>query len=230
MVRSFRTRPVWGAVVASVALATAAGSASATSYSGSISTPASEGVVGGGNYAPAGGGFAVSWFVAPNTGGTWDYRYTFTTDAGGSLRPALSHAIFELSRNIEASEVYNFGGQFESSEIRTFGPQPSNPGIPGFIFGVKVNTSNPGSGVTTVSFTSTRQPQWGDFYAKGGNDSFAFNTDFGVAAANANDYTSPAVDAFGRPLFKILVPDTIPTPGTGLLAGLGVLAAARRRR
>lgn len=203
-------------------------------YSGSLTTPASGGVVGGGSYShvppPANAeGFTIAWEVSQNMDGTWHYEYTMLDAAGGNLNPAVSHAIFQLSENITPGDLFNFGGNNQQITYGTFGPAPSNPGIPGSIFGIKIDTD--GMSPTVLSFDSNRQPMWGDFYTKGGSSSFAYNVSFGVAVANLNDYANPPVDASGAPLFKILVPDTIiPTPGSIALVGFAGLAMARRRR
>jgi hypothetical protein len=79
------------------------------------------------------------------------------------------------------------------------------------------------------SFRSNRVPTWGDFYAKGGRDSWLKNSGF-------NDLDpldlSPSADVTN----KILRPDTgytpVPEPSTMILMGLGLAAAGvvRRRR
>ena len=87
--------------------------------------------------------------------------------------------------------------------------------------GFESNEGTDGIGEWNFNFTSDRAPMEGDFYAKGGNDSFAYNSGFG--------------DRDGA---KILVPDTvaqrisITEPGTMLLFGGGILGIAvwRRRR
>lgn len=201
---------------------------SVLAVSGSLSTPAGSGLTSGGGWVS---GYMVSWNITPNGNGTWHYEYTLSNASGGALTPENSHAIFQLSSDIEASDLLNFTGNFDEAEFGTFGPAPSNPGFPTgeSIFGVKIDFTN-GNGVTFIEFDSTRQPMWGDFYAKGGSSSFVYNTDLGVAVANPNDFLNPALDAGGNPLFKILVPDTIPAPGAAALLALAGLTACRRRR
>jgi hypothetical protein len=222
-------------VVFSVAVVSAMAAASSASMvvSGSLSTPAGDGLIGGDRWAavppPASArGFEITWEVSQNGDGTWHYEYELLNDMSDPLSPAVSHAIFQLSENISPDDIFNLGGNAVSTEFGTLGPGPGNPGIPGSIFGFKIETD--GVSPTTLSFDSTRAPMWGDFYAKGGSASFAYNVHFGVAVANPNDFKNPALDASGNTLFKILVPDTIPTPGaTALLAAAGLVAGRRRR-
>ncbi|MBX3386709.1 MAG: PEP-CTERM sorting domain-containing protein [Phycisphaeraceae bacterium] len=208
-------------------IAFASAVAPSLAVTGSLSTPAGSGLISGGGWAA---GYMVSWDITPNGDGTWHYEYTLSNAAGGALSPASSHAIFQLSENIEESDLLNFGGNFDEAEFGTFGPSAGNPGFPTgeSIYGVKIDFS--GGGVTFIEFDSTRQPMWGDFYAKGGATSFVYNTDLGVPVANANDYWATPVDANNNPLFKILVPDTIPAPGSIALVALGGLMISRRRR
>lgn len=210
------------ALVASAVIA-----APALAVTGSLSTPSGSGLISGGGWT---GGYMVAWDITQNMNGTWHYEYTLSTAAGGPLTPASSHAIFQLSENIEESDIFNFDGNFDDSEISTFGPHPSNPGFPTgeSIYGIKIDFTD--GGVTFIEFDSTRQPMWGDFYAKGGSSSFVYNTHLGVEVVNPNDYLGTPMNVTGAPLHKILVPDTIPAPSGLAVLGLAGLAAARRRR
>ena len=106
---------------------------------------------------------------------------------------------------------------------------PGNPGFPAgeTIFGIKFDLNGD---QRTVTFDSTRQPMWGDFYAKGGSSSFAYNADVGVGVANVNDYNAVPIDALGGSLSKVLVPDTIPEPTSMMLLAIAGAAIAARRR
>ena len=197
-------------------------SASAT-IDGFLSTPIGSGMYGGGKWAPPadGMGYRIDWSIGPNGDGTWHYIYDFTNQSQGELTPAVSHVTFQLSENIKQTDLFNYVGDIESIEFGTYGEHPSNPGFPvgKSIFGVKFNLEKP---ATHVEFDSNRKPMWGDFYSKGGKDSYVYNIDLGVAVANPDDYMGTPVDVNGHPLLKILTPDTIVMPEPGLLSVLGL--------
>ncbi len=212
-------------------LGAAVAAAPALAVSGFLSTPAGSGVTSGGNYAPTADGFRIDWNITQNPNSTWHYEYDFTDGGGQVLSPAVSHIILQLSSNITESDLFNFdfAGDVADVEFGTFGPTPSNPGFPAgeSLFGVKIDLDGD---QVHVEFDSNRQPMWGDFYTKGGSNSFAYNTSFGVTVANPNDFLNPAVDDKGGALFKILVPDTIipePSALVLLLSGLGLMIRRR---
>ena len=170
-------------------------------------------------------GFTVAWEITPNGDGTWHYSYVFTKSDGSPLTKDVSHFIIQVSENFTSDDIST--GQ----EPEYYGPSPSNPGIPGSLWGVKVD-----SGGNSFSFDSPRAPMWGDFYAKdgqastGGIKNYVYNSDFGEAVANANDYNAPhAIDPDQNSLYKILVPDTIPEPATMVLLGLGSILLRKRK-
>jgi hypothetical protein len=200
--------------------------------SGMLSTPG--GVTAGGNYAPppGGHGYKITWDVTENDDGTWHYNYMMTREDGDCLIPEISHIIIQLSENIAEGDIFNVGGDIDPNSVTfgTFGEHPSNPGFPEdeSIFGVKFDLLGD---LKFVFFDSNRAPMWGDFYSKGGSESFAYNNDLGVLVANPTDYLNPAVDDSGALLDKILVPDTrIPEPATLTLTTLLAATALRRRR
>ncbi|HOK94758.1 MAG TPA: PEP-CTERM sorting domain-containing protein [Anaerohalosphaeraceae bacterium] len=185
---------------------------------------------GGQTWNSAGEGLTVSWVVSPNEDGSWHYAYTFTNGDGGVLTMRVSHFIISVSDNLTAEDVFSFSGDVEKWTIGTFGPAAGNPGFPQdkTMWGLKLDLQNT---QLAAEFDSFRAPMWGDFYAKdGGNPkNYAYNTDFGTAVANPNAYWQTPVDMDGNPLFKVLVPDTIPEPATLLLAGVGMLVLLGKR-
>ncbi len=146
---------------------------------------------------------SLSWNIFYNNDiGMWSYSYKWQTSDKN-----LSHIIFEISEDAVLSDFSNFSGNLTSIEIGTWGTEGnSNPGIPGELYGVKVNTPNVaivnGLKEYDIQFLSTRYPTWGDFYAKDGSISgsevYAYNQ--GFLAEDKDDG------------LHILVPDS----GTGL--------------
>lgn len=203
--------------------------------SGVLSTPEAEGLISSGKTWNIGDeGLTVSWLVTQNADQTWHYEYTFSNGSGEPLKMDVSHFIISVSTNLMMADVYDFSGDVGLIELGTFGQGPSNPGFPTDpVYGLKVNLE--GEHVT-VGFNSSRVPMWGDFYAKGGGNpkNYAYNSDFGVAAANLHDYLGTPVDAQGNTLFKLLVPDTqstfpIPEPATLVILGIGAALTLSRR-
>jgi hypothetical protein len=209
-----------------------AANAIAVPLTGSLSTPSSQGLISDGiTWQDGQEGLTVSWAVSENPDGSWHYQYTFTNAVGDTLDMLVSHFIISLSEDIEPGEIFNFSPDVASHSIDTFGPHVSNPGFPEgeTIWGLKLDLGND---QIVAAFDSYRMPMWGDFYAKDGGDpvNWAYNTDFGIEVANLHDYEGVPVDEFGNPLFKVLVPNTIPEPATIAMLALGGLFIRRTRR
>jgi hypothetical protein len=207
-------------------------------YTGSISTPTD--LVLGGEWLTG----SLSWIVTDNMNGTWNYSYTFSHLPAD---PETSHYTFEISANVNSVDLFtNVQGNFTSYELGQGGGN-SNPNIPGdFTNALKFNFNDPGD--ATVSFDIARDPTWGDFYSKGGNNQnlgTAWNS--GFVAGDANDpldapSDGPHINDSG--LAHILVPDSVTGGGIGnaelpeaaslivwsLLMGAVGLVAQRRRQ
>jgi len=198
----------------------------AGNYTGSRSTPTE--IISGGDWSTG----TLSWAITTGGVGDWTYTYTFSADWD---KPAISHFILDLSDNCTSTSgcVSNVDTDFTVGglEYGTFGVHPSNPSFPAgaSITGVKFDDLE-GDDIFVFSFDSTRAPVWGDFYIKGGRESFAYN------AGLTKHGTSMDINEF------IARPDTtgggdggtgdVPEPSTmllmgGALLGLGLIRKKR---
>lgn len=153
----------------------------------------------------------------------WTYEYSFTTSGS----PGISHVITEVSETFGTDNVED--GTTPTYELGTYLPtDPSNPFIPGSLYGLKFNVPEDYDGtVYTWTIVTDRAPVWGDFYAKGGSANgnflgYAYNTEFG----NPND--TPVTNNMNE-IGWVVVPDTVttvPEPSTLIFLGLGILFVA----
>jgi hypothetical protein len=184
------------------------------------------GVTGGGNWTT---GVSLGWSVA-GASDNYLYSYTFQAPSQGSVR---SHVILETRMNFESNNIWGNSNGYKLKAFSPKGPGNSNPGLPGSLYGLKYGGfgSTEGSyGEWNFNFTSDRAPMGGDFYAKGGNDTFADNSGFGVGEGGkgAKIVVSDTVTNQDTLIQRI----SISEPGTLLLFGSGLLGITvwRRRR
>jgi hypothetical protein len=176
-------------------------------------------IVTGGDYASDDETLTVSWVITPN-GGLFDYRYTIS----GFDPPGISHFTISLSPGCSLDPACITGVDNFFYGVYDDSAGNSNPGFPpGFeIDGVKFNfgTEDP----FVLTFTSNRAPVWGDFYFKGGSDSFAYNSGL------TNHASENVLDFIARPDTSGAPPAEIPEPGTWALLASGALFVALGRK
>lgn len=175
---------------------------------GSVST--SDGsVIGGGNWET---GVTLGWEIS-DAGDNYLYSYTFEAPD-----PGLSHFILQTSGNFTVNNVLEISNEYALNTF-TSGDGNSNPGLPGDLYGIKFEGFTEGS-PWTFTLLSDKAPMEGDFYAKGGEGSYAYNSGFGEGEGGTGA--------------KILVPDTliqrVPEAGAMLLFGSGLLGLVGYRR
>jgi hypothetical protein len=202
-------------------------------YSGSLSSTTG-GISGQHNWLSSLNPVVFNWGIS-DEGTYWHYEYELIVPSDAKAG-GISHLTIEVSDGFTSVDISNETGLIGNidgdPEIDTYGPGlhgNSDPGIPGYIYGVKFNASFSDDDRTfKISFDSQRVPVWGDFYAKGGQTNAAWNTGF-----TSGDIDPPDPPSNGSINNHILVPDTtfiIPAPGAVLLGGIGVTLIGWLRR
>lgn len=216
-------------VAAVVFFALVPGSKAAMVYSGSVSS--GDGLTVASGWSDV----TLSWTVDDETHpGYWTYAYTFSC-----TNKSISHVIFEVSESftrdnlidVYASNVINgtsYSITYDPDAPKWYessGTSGDNPGMPdvdleeggeGDLFGIKWNSSGSGATQFTITIVSDRAPMWGDFYAKNGGKTYAYNTGFGTE-------TSAPIGS-GNAGGWVLVPNTVvPIPASLYLLSSGLL-------
>jgi len=152
------------------------------------------------------------------------YTYTFSDPSGvgsGGGDERLSHIVFEVSDagGLDAFSLDEPKDIFDATSFPT--ELNSHDGF----YGLKWEESTT-DGEWTVSFSSMRVPEWGDFYAKNGGGvggTEAYNTGMGY---------DPSIFAEAGLKGYVARPDTeyVPVPGAVLLGVLGLGVAGVKLR
>ncbi len=179
-----------------------------------------------------GSNFSISWQISQPSSGTFFYKYMVSWSVG-----APSHVIFELSEGCASDTaecVWGFLVDEEEPEKVDFGTfsgaNPSNPNMPGSIYGVKIDRPSEADGYV-FSFYSDRMPVWGNFYAKdgkadGGGD---WNAVWNLGLTSDYSGSGEIIHFIARP-DTVGMPPEIPEPGTMVMLGAGLLAIGLLRR
>jgi hypothetical protein len=137
-------------------------------------------------------GFSISWDISYDTTALlWNYEYTLQ----GSK--AISHFVLEVTNPAEVSDFTNIQVQINNGAWTPysivgpevwFGQNPSNPGLPTPLYGIKFDT---GANLVSYSFQTANDPVWGNFYAKDGKikgqDVYAYNDAVGSSGFNSDN-------------------------------------------
>ena len=186
---------------------------------------------------------SLSYTVSFDAGSSqWKYEYTFATPSGGK---DISHFLIEVSPGFTFDDdVIGTTGNATQIEVGNNTSANGNPGIPGDLYSIKFSDFDPDAKTETVSLTTLRGPEWGDFYAKDGTveagsvDVIAYNAGFLTADPGITiDFGTPSIGCVTNGdgtdcTNHILRPDTmtvVPIPGAvwlfgTALAGLGLFA------
>ncbi len=194
-----------------------------------------------GSLSTSDGGLVGSWGTGESTL-SWNvqqlddgwFRYTYTLTVPGS--PGISHVMLEVSDSFSSENLRNLTDNLTVA----YGIPNNNSGNPGMPanadWNMLIKFEETSGTSQTIAFESDRVPVWGDFYAKGGNDSYLYNSGLGYAdpldaAADGVHWTQ--LDT-GASVAHLLVPDTythhMPLPGAMLLGSLGLAVASHRLR
>ena len=229
-----KTGAVFVAPIVASWLVSVASTQAGIMYSGSISNIGTDAtMVGNGSWSS---GSSLSWVVEQSdTTNEWTYDYTLNVP-----QKDISHFILGLCPTVDGNDLSVSGSHNGPISYGTFGSGmgSSNPGIPGDLYGMKIDTSGDTTNLT-FSLVSSLAPSWGDFYAKDGKDPgkidvYMYNSGFGVenlnlaADGNSGGYVLVPCSS-GSNIPPTVVPEPSSAAGLALLLLGGVFFNRRRR-
>jgi hypothetical protein len=174
--------------------------------------------------------FTVFWDIDKGDDNTWRYTYSMS----GTI-PGLSHWIIQVSDSFTTANLLT--GSTSPQALNTYSSaDPSNPGLPSTIFGLKWDVPDGANTITSVILTD-RMPVWGNIYLKGGSDAYAYNVNwFGSANGTSVAQNSDLFGYIGRPDSLTQPPDPpdppVPSPAVlwlMLLGAVGLLGLRKHR-
>ena len=186
-------------------------------------TPTPTELIAGNTWARS--GTSLTWEITNPSPGVWHYRYIWDVGTGG--KGDLSHFMLEVTNPARAGDFFNFTNAALSGGDPRIYQALSGPNfeMPYDLYGIKFTALGGGGWNTTdvtLEFDSTHSPTWGDFFARDGNNAYAYNRGFSPQGVGAG-----LNDGFHVAVPNGIVP--IPSAAWLLASGLIGLVIIRRR-
>jgi len=195
------------------------------------SSPVSAGVIANGSWN---GAFKVNWKIQQD-GANYHYIYTITNNSDEPLKTPIRHLLLEVNPTLSPTNYaemlkLNRGSILESPEL--YSKSGDNRGLPSELYAIKFELEETSDGVAVLEFYSNRPPVWGDFYAQGKGNRYAYNTglesEFGTESENNGAGLSVWLPVPTTGNIEVAVPE----PQTYIILGTALFIAflAKRRR
>ena len=138
--------------------------------------------------------FNISWNISYDLNALiWHYEYNLSVE-----KKDISHFILELTDTAQYDDITNIfiDGNPSAAEGPKLWANAGNQSIPNSFYGIKFDQ---GGSSVSYSFDTTRDPVWGNFYAKGGNDHGNLINVYNNALEKNNFYSDNKLDFIVRP-------------------------------